>query len=54
MNFLIIDSGCSSIKYQVIEMETEAVLAAGLVERIGEEAGRLKNTCFQGAVDERE
>lgn len=54
MKFLIINSGSSSIKYQVIEMETEAVLAAGLVERIGEEAGRLKNTCFPGAANERE
>lgn len=48
MKFLIINSGSSSIKYQVIEMETETVLAVGLVERIGEEVGRLKNTCFPG------
>ena len=54
MKFFIINSGSSSIKYQVIEMETEAVLATGLVERIGEEVGRLKNTCFPGTADERE
>jgi len=54
MKFFIVNSGSSSIKYQVIEMETEAVLATGLVERIGEEVGRLKNTCFPGTSDERE
>ena len=54
MKFFIINSGSSSIKYQVIEMETESVLATGLVERIGEEVGRLKNTCFPGTADERE
>jgi len=54
MKFFIVNSGSSSIKYQVIEVETEAVLATGLVERIGEEVGRLKNTCFPGTTDERE
>ena len=54
MKFFIVNSGSSSIKYQVIEMETEAVLATGLVERIGDEVGRLKNTCFPGTADERE
>ena len=44
MNVLIINSGSSSIKYQVIDMATETVLAVGLVERIGEGVGRLKNT----------
>ena len=43
MNVLIINSGSSSIKYQVIDMATETVLAVGLVERIGEGVGRLKN-----------
>jgi acetate kinase len=54
MKFFIINSGSSSIKYQVIEMETESVLATGLVERIGDEVGRLKNTCFPGTPNERE
>ena len=30
----------------MIEMETETLLATGLVERIGEEAGKVKNTFF--------
>jgi acetate kinase len=37
MNILVLNSGSSSIKYKLIEMGTETVLAAGLVERIGEE-----------------
>ena len=48
MKFLVINSGSSSIKYQVIEMETETVLATGLVERIGDEQGRLKNVFYPG------
>jgi len=54
MKFLVINSGSSSIKYQVIEMATETVLAAGLVERIGEGTGRLHNTAFPGTGDERQ
>ena len=54
MKFLVINSGSSSIKYQVIEMETETVLATGLVERIGDEQGRLKNVFYPGAERERE
>jgi len=54
MKFLVINSGSSSIKYQVIEMATESVLATGLVERIGEAVGRLKNTFFPGTDRERE
>ena len=54
MKFFVINSGSSSIKYQVIEMKTETVLATGLVERIGEETGRLKNTFLPGTATQRE
>ncbi|WP_448873045.1 acetate/propionate family kinase [Desulfobulbus propionicus] len=54
MKFFVINSGSSSIKYQVIEMKTETVLATGLVERIGEETGRLKNTFLPGSATARE
>jgi acetate kinase len=54
MKFFIINSGSSSIKYQVIEMKTETVLATGLVERIGEETGRLKNVFLPGTATQRE
>lgn len=35
MKVLVINAGSSSLKYQFIDMETEAVLAKGLCERIG-------------------
>lgn len=41
MKALIINSGSSSIKFQLLEMEGEHVLASGLVERIGEEVGKI-------------
>jgi acetate kinase len=42
MKILVINSGSSSIKYQLINMEDESVLAKGLVERIGIEGSRLE------------
>lgn len=36
---LVINSGSSSLKYQLIEFPSERTLATGLVERIGEERG---------------
>ncbi|MFD1715738.1 acetate/propionate family kinase [Amnibacterium flavum] len=36
---LVINSGSSSLKYQLIESETETVLAKGLIERIGQDTG---------------
>ena len=41
MNILVINSGSSSIKYQLFDMAGSTVLAAGLLEQIGESAGRL-------------
>ncbi|BDQ36793.1 acetate kinase [Pseudodesulfovibrio nedwellii] len=41
MKVLVINSGSSSIKYQLLDMNNESVLCTGLVERIGEEVGRL-------------
>ena len=35
MNILVINAGSSSLKYQLIDIETENVLAKGLCERIG-------------------
>ena len=35
MKILVINSGSSSLKYQLIDMETEAVLAKGNCDRIG-------------------
>ena len=36
MKILVLNSGSSSLKYQLIEMETEEVLAKGNFERIGQ------------------
>lgn len=41
MKILVINSGSSSLKYQLIDMETEAVLAKGNCERIGIEGSKL-------------
>lgn len=44
MKILIINSGSSSIKFQLLNMEGEHVLATGLVERIGEPDSLIKCT----------
>ncbi len=41
MKILVINAGSSSLKYQLIDMETEAVAAKGLCERIGMEGSKL-------------
>ena len=41
MKILILNAGSSSLKYQVMEMDTEEVIAKGLVERIGIEGTKL-------------
>ncbi|MDD6733519.1 MAG: acetate kinase [Lachnospiraceae bacterium] len=44
MNILVINCGSSSLKYQLINSETEEVLAKGLCERIGMDGSRLNHT----------
>lgn len=41
MNILVLNSGSSSIKYQLLEMPSTALQAAGKVERIGKVESRL-------------
>ena len=48
---LVVNSGSSSFKYQLIEMTTEEVLASGLVERIGDETGHSKHTTADGSSE---
>lgn len=52
MKILVINSGSSSIKFQLLDMADESVLASGLVERIGETEGLIKCTLRPGAADE--
>ena len=46
MNILVLNAGSSSIKYQLIDMNTEKPLASGIVERIGLETGAIKHKTF--------
>ncbi|MBT2415391.1 acetate kinase [Streptomyces sp. ISL-12] len=41
---LVLNSGSSSLKYQLLDMRDSSRLAVGLVERIGEQTSRLKHT----------
>ncbi|MDO5041723.1 MAG: acetate kinase [Peptoniphilus sp.] len=43
MKILVINCGSSSLKYQLINMENEELMAKGLVERIGIEGSRVKH-----------
>jgi len=43
MYILVINAGSSSLKYQLFNIETKAVLAKGLAERIGIPGGRIKH-----------
>lgn len=42
MKILVLNSGSSSIKFRLMESDTGGVLARGLIERIGEETGRMR------------
>lgn len=46
MNILVINSGSSSIKYQLLDMTDETILCTGLVERIGEAVGTIVYTVY--------
>ncbi|MYZ06706.1 acetate/propionate family kinase [Streptomyces sp. SID2999] len=41
---LVLNSGSSSLKYQLLDMRDSSRLAVGLVERIGEQTSRLRHT----------
>lgn len=48
MKILVINSGSSSLKYQLIDIEKEQVLAKGLCERIGIQNSFVKQTSSDG------
>lgn len=48
MNILVLNSGSSSLKYQLIDMSDETVLAKGLCERIGLDHSFLKHSRMNG------
>ncbi|AZH84691.1 acetate kinase [Plantibacter sp. PA-3-X8] len=43
---LVVNSGSSSFKYQLIDVETERTLASGLVERIGDATGAAEHRSY--------
>ncbi|GGN47602.1 acetate kinase [Streptomyces kronopolitis] len=51
---LVLNSGSSSVKYQLLDMRDGARLAAGLVERIGESTSRLAHTPLATGGEKRE
>ncbi len=54
MKVLVINSGSSSIKYQLFDMSGAQVLASGLIERIGEPQAVHRHTDYRGGVKETE
>jgi len=54
MIILVLNSGSSSIKYQIFNMNNRSVLTTGLLEQIGEASGRLKYKWLDGNGDTRE
>lgn len=52
MNVLVINSGSSSLKFQLIRMPDEKVLASGLVERIGQKTGKLGFESEKNSISE--
>lgn len=53
MKTLVINSGSSSIKFQLLDMADESVLATGVVERIGEQTGSINCRLYPELEDER-
>ncbi|MFI6083367.1 acetate kinase [Streptomyces sp. NPDC051217] len=51
---LVLNSGSSSVKYQLLDMRDGTRLAVGLVERIGESASRLVHTPSGEGAEKRE
>ncbi len=50
MKVLVINAGSSSIKYQLIDMTNETLLAKGQCDRIGIDGGNFKQTNYKGDV----
>ncbi|MFV0237376.1 MAG: acetate/propionate family kinase [Flavobacteriales bacterium] len=53
MNILVINAGSSSVKYQLIDMNSKQAIATGLVERIGIEGSRIKHDYFINGQENR-
>ena len=51
MKILIVNAGSSSLKYQLVDMDNENVIAKGGVERIGLAGANLKQKDSEGNVN---
>jgi len=54
MNILVLNSGSSSLKYQLIDMKSETVLAKGICERIALGGSKIRQTTITGKIFEKE
>mgnify|MGYP000494915156 CR=1 FL=1 len=54
MKLLVINSGSSSVKFQIIEMPSETIICKGLVERIGLERSRITYTSEKRSLEKEE
>ncbi|PRY85529.1 acetate/propionate family kinase [Mongoliibacter ruber] len=52
MKILVLNSGSSSLKYQLFDMPNESPLCSGLVDRIGLEGASVKHTAFKNGGGE--
>ena len=52
MKVLVVNAGSSSLKYQVMDMETEKVITKGLCERIGIDGRHTNKTDGNKYVEE--
>lgn len=50
-SILVVNSGSSSLKYQLIDVQTEQVLGDGILERIGESTGHASHTTPNGTSE---
>lgn len=53
MNVLVLNSGSSSLKYQLLDMDTETALCSGIVERIGLSEGKMAHKIYPDTDNEK-
>jgi acetate kinase len=53
MKVLVLNTGSSSVKYQLFAMPEERALCSGMVERIGSDEARIKHKSSKNNIDEK-
>lgn len=53
MIILVLNSGSSSVKYQLLQMQNKMLMSSGLVERIGERSGQVTHLRMPGSFEEK-